>query len=275
VNLLFSYLIASYTFGADLIAMMKSGELSNYLYDGLGSTRSLTDSMGEISDTYAYDAFGNDLGKTGSTENDYLYTGEQYDASLDKYYLRARYYDQGNGRFSQQDTWQGRGGEPITQNKYVYANSDSVNYTDPSGYMSLSSLSASMNIQTTLTTIARPVLQKAMNKVGCELAMVAAEEAITQGIYVLFDGKNYYTGQSNDIDRRHTEHIRTKAKKDMKVVARFLTNGGKDAMRIMEQFVMDALDLVDAPNINGVKAIDKQRGRLRKQYKIFKTKVCK
>jgi RHS repeat-associated protein len=148
--------IASYTFGADLIAMMKSGKLSNYQYDGLGSTRSLTDSSGEISDTYVYDAFGNDLGKTGETKNDYLYTGEQFDAGLDNYYLRARYYDQGNGRFSQQDTWMGNNSDPITLNKYVYGNADPVRYTDPTGNFgdfSFGGLSQSLNIRMTLASI--------------------------------------------------------------------------------------------------------------------------
>ncbi|MBQ5561443.1 MAG: hypothetical protein IIT46_16950, partial [Lachnospiraceae bacterium] len=34
-----------------------------------------------ITDTYCYDAYGNLLQKTGDTENDYLYTGEQYNAN--------------------------------------------------------------------------------------------------------------------------------------------------------------------------------------------------
>ena len=122
-----------YIFGDDLLAQNRSGTLSNYQYDGLGSTRVLSDSTGNVSDEYFYDAFGVELARTGNTENDYLFTGEQYDAGLGNYYLRARYYDQGVGRFTQQDTWMGRVGEPITLNKYVYANSDAVNYTDPTG----------------------------------------------------------------------------------------------------------------------------------------------
>ncbi|WP_200911156.1 RHS repeat-associated core domain-containing protein, partial [Pseudoalteromonas sp. P1-9] len=52
--------------------------------------------------------------QTGTTDNNYLYTGEQFDGDLDQYYLRARYYDQGVGRFTQQDAWMGRDGEPVT-----------------------------------------------------------------------------------------------------------------------------------------------------------------
>ena len=32
----------------------------------------------ELTDTYVYDAYGNLLKQTGDTDNDYLYTGEQY-----------------------------------------------------------------------------------------------------------------------------------------------------------------------------------------------------
>ncbi|WP_100658778.1 hypothetical protein [Alteromonas flava] len=53
-----------------------------------------SDNQTLISDEYAYEAFGELLGQTGTTDNDYLYTGEQFDAELDNYYLRARYYNQ-------------------------------------------------------------------------------------------------------------------------------------------------------------------------------------
>ncbi|MEM9544137.1 MAG: hypothetical protein AAGA60_32210 [Cyanobacteria bacterium P01_E01_bin.42] len=39
--------------------------------------------------SYSYDAYGNLLGSTGTSENDYLYRGEQFDESLDLQYLRA------------------------------------------------------------------------------------------------------------------------------------------------------------------------------------------
>ena len=37
------------------------------------------------------DAYGNLLKQTGDTDNDYLYTGEQYNETTGLYYLRARY----------------------------------------------------------------------------------------------------------------------------------------------------------------------------------------
>ena len=140
-----------YIFGDDLLAQNRSGTLSNYQYDGLGSTRALTDSTGNVSDEYFYDAFGVELARTGFTENDYLFTGEQYDAGLGNYYLRARYYDQGIGRFAQQDTWMGVNSDPVTLHKYLYANADPVSYTDPTGNFSIGSLMAANDVRTNLS----------------------------------------------------------------------------------------------------------------------------
>jgi len=122
-----------YSYGDDLLSQTRNGVTSTYHYDGLGSTRALTDSAGTITDSYDYEAFGELLNHTGSTENNYRFTGEQYDPNLNQYYLRARYYNQQNGRFTQQDTWMGNNTDPITLHKYLYANVDPANTIDPTG----------------------------------------------------------------------------------------------------------------------------------------------
>jgi RHS repeat-associated protein len=148
--------ITDYLYGDDLIKQTQAANDRYYLYDGLGSTRALSDSTGTITDTYNYESFGSLLNQTGSTENDYLFTGEQYDSGLDNYYLRARYYDQNVGRFTQMDTWMGNNQDPVTLHKYLYANVDPVNNIDPSGNFSLSSISTGINIAGILNTIATP-----------------------------------------------------------------------------------------------------------------------
>lgn len=143
-----------YTYGDDLLSQDRAGGVSYYHYDGLGSTRSLTDVTGAITDTYDYEAFGELLNSSGSTENKYLFTGEQYDAGLDQYYLRARYYDQGVGRFTQQDEWMGRDHDPVTLHKYLYAGNDPVLMVDPSGYsFDLSVMSISQSIGARLAVL--------------------------------------------------------------------------------------------------------------------------
>ena len=56
-----------------------------------------------ITDTYDYDAFGNKINSTGTTPNNYLYQGEEYDPDLGLYYLSARYYNPLTGGFMSQD----------------------------------------------------------------------------------------------------------------------------------------------------------------------------
>ena len=142
-----------YTYGDDLLSQNHSGQQHFFLYDGLGSTRTLTDYAGNISDEYYYEAFGELLAQTGATDNTYLFTGEQYDSGLDQYYLRARYYDQEVGRFTQMDTWMGINSDPRTLHKYLYANADPANYIDPTGNFSLGSFSAASTINGILTTM--------------------------------------------------------------------------------------------------------------------------
>ena len=88
----------------------------------------MTSSTGTPTDTYEYDAFGNEINHTGTTSNNYLYRGEQYDPDLGLYYLRARYYNPLTGRFLSVDPEAAQG-----QRRYEYAGADPVNGMDPSG----------------------------------------------------------------------------------------------------------------------------------------------
>ncbi|MEE9327443.1 MAG: RHS repeat-associated core domain-containing protein [Cocleimonas sp.] len=142
----------SYTYGDDLLSQTRNGTTNTYHYDGLGSTRALSDSTGAFTDLYNYEAFGEVLNQTGVTVNDYLFAGEQFDQNLGQYYLRARYYDQGVGRFTQQDEWLGKICSPITLNKYIYTDSNPVNGIDPSGYFTMSNLMSGLNIGARLGT---------------------------------------------------------------------------------------------------------------------------
>jgi len=147
--------MVDYIYGDDLISQSRGSSLSYYIYDGLGSTRALSDVSGVVSDRYDYEAFGDTLNKTGTTPNSYLYTGEQYDSNLDNYYLRARYYNQNSGRFTQMDTYMGSNQDPVTLHKYLYANVDPINNIDPSGNFSIGSVMSAVNTVGTLSTIAQ------------------------------------------------------------------------------------------------------------------------
>jgi RHS repeat-associated protein len=106
---------------------------SFYVYDGAGSVRQLTDINLKVTDEYEYDAYGNSFTKTGTTPNNYLYRGEQYDTDLGLYYLRARYYNPGTGRFISRDPLNGLPNDPASLHKYVYASADPVDLSDSLG----------------------------------------------------------------------------------------------------------------------------------------------
>ena len=106
---------------------------SFYGYDGHGNVRFLTNNAGTVTDSYDYDAFGMPITSSGTTPNNYLYSGEQYDGALGMYYLRARYYNPATGRFLVMDPDAGSVLDPATLHKYVYTQNDPVDRIDPSG----------------------------------------------------------------------------------------------------------------------------------------------
>ena len=127
----------TYTIGDDIITQKKTSGVRHFLYDGHGSTRQLIDNNENIVNEYSYDAYGVMLGSNptpGSTPaTNLLYTGEHFDTDAQHYYLRARWYNQNNGRFNRMDTFAGNTNDPQSLHKYLYAHCNPVNNIDPSG----------------------------------------------------------------------------------------------------------------------------------------------
>ena len=123
-----------YTYGNDLI----SNGSEYYLTDALGSTRGLVNNAEVLTDSYEYEAYGKLVNHTGTSENQFLYTGEQFDKETENYYLRARYYDPAVSRFLSRDTYAGINADPLSQNRYLYGKGNPGKYTDPSGHFILS-----------------------------------------------------------------------------------------------------------------------------------------
>ena len=76
------------------------------------------------------------INQTGSTPNNYLFAGEQFDPALNLYYNRARYLNTNTGRFWSMDTLQGDDEAPISLHKYLYVQDNPVTGIDPSGNQS-------------------------------------------------------------------------------------------------------------------------------------------
>ena len=125
-------LIRTYAYGLDLISQKDSATLF-YGYDGNGNIRYLTSTNAAITDTFAYDAFGIPIVRTGTNTFFYQYSGEQYDPNLGLIYLRARYLSVSGGRFWTRDSFEGDRNVPASLHKYLYAADNPANGIDPSG----------------------------------------------------------------------------------------------------------------------------------------------
>lgn len=143
----------AYTIGDDIISQTKSDWTWNssssawdlttphdteyLLYDGQGSTRQLVRPNKTVIENYNYDSYGIMLGgnptATAPAATKLLYTGEQFDTAVQSYYLRARYYDPMNGRFTQMDPFGGNTQDPQSLHKYLYCHANPVNGIDPTG----------------------------------------------------------------------------------------------------------------------------------------------
>ena len=99
------------------------------------------------------DAFGNLINTIGKSDNAFLYCSEYFDSETETYYLRARYYNPANGRFTQQDAWAFMdASDPLTLNLYTYCSNNPIVYFDYSGHVwALIALLAVGTIAITLT----------------------------------------------------------------------------------------------------------------------------
>jgi RHS repeat-associated protein len=176
----------SYVYGNDLIHQTREGLKTFYLVDGLGSTRLLTDVQGNVLNAYDYEAFGRIINQSGITTNQYLFAGEKMDQELGDYYLRDRFYDTTSGRFTRRDSYAGQIYEPITLHKYIYANNNSINGIDPSGFATLmehlSSLSMLGSLSANLYTTALSVTAIDIAKAWAVIMGVAAFAVVLEEI---------------------------------------------------------------------------------------------
>lgn len=121
-----------------------AGARRYYVFDGLGSTVSLTDANGIETSSYSFDPFGNRVGGAGGTEAMFEFAGG-YRMANGLYHFGQRYYDPVTGRFTQQDPLD-QIGDLRQGNRYLYAGCDPVNLTDLTGRR-ISTRSVSRGVQ--------------------------------------------------------------------------------------------------------------------------------
>ena len=162
-------LTAVYTFGEGIVSqtIFDNGNTSERFIqsDGFGSTRFLTNGTGAITDKLDYDAFGNELNREGTANVEHLYRGEQFDANLGFYYLRARWMNASVGRLQTMDPFAGFTNDPMSLHKYTFNHNDPINRIGPSGKASLAEMPITINAGTTLRTTSVAVGRRTIGKV--------------------------------------------------------------------------------------------------------------
>ncbi|MEA3308829.1 MAG: RHS repeat-associated core domain-containing protein, partial [Chloroflexota bacterium] len=106
-----------------------------YHFDRLGSTLFLTDDNGAVSDTYVYDPYGMELGRSGTSAQPFTFIGQygvrRFTDTL--YHMQRRTYDAQAGRFLSRDPVGTHVYDPSSLNPYQYAAQDPINLLDPQG----------------------------------------------------------------------------------------------------------------------------------------------
>jgi RHS repeat-associated protein len=215
-----------YTRGFELISRREGTVASYYIYDGGLSVRALTNEAGTVTDTLVSDAFGNETTKTGSSDNPYGFQGEEQDAT-GLYYLRARYMDPATGTFTSMDTYGGSLTDPMSLHKYLFANSNPVMYSDPSGHAagSIEDIEATCSIITILASVIDESISIAMSFLSSYLIktiVVIIVAAIISLIVVNYEMGISTTAEevdriivNNSIPKDVTDAFRTKIAKSL------------------------------------------------------------
>ena len=119
-----------------LISEISGASTYYYQEDALGSTRLVTTSSASVVFSSNYLPFGSSYAQSGSFSTAFRYTGKYEDyATTGLYYFGARYYDPAISRFITEDTFMGTSFNPMSLNRYVYAEDNPERYTDPTGHM--------------------------------------------------------------------------------------------------------------------------------------------
>ena len=117
--------------GGGLMAMTRNNSSYWYGFEAIGTARQLMDGQGQVSDTYAFDAWGNELTSPQSqVHNPFKYVGKYgyyLDTQSSLMLLGVRYYGMSIGRFVSLD--------PLRDgmNWYVYGSLNPSNHIDPTG----------------------------------------------------------------------------------------------------------------------------------------------
>ena len=111
--------------------LKQAGVDYSYLYDGKGNVTALIDGSQSVVSTYTYDVFGNLMSRTGSLDQQFMFSTKSYDENIGLYYYGYRFYSPSIGRWITRDPL----GEVGGINLYGFVHNDPVNLVDPLGLL--------------------------------------------------------------------------------------------------------------------------------------------
>jgi len=116
---------------------LASAERFNTFYhtDHLGNVMGASDDDGVYTPIVGnnYKSYGDSGGYSRPEPSNPAYTGKKFDPHTGLYYFGGRYYDPDAKRFISPDPMAYSPGNPISFNRYAYANNNPLRYIDPDG----------------------------------------------------------------------------------------------------------------------------------------------
>ncbi|GEM_PF-3624124 len=107
-----------------------------YHFNHLGTTLFLTDTSGNVTDSYGYTPYGQTVKHEGTGDQPFTYIGQQgvrQEGETGLYQMRARYYDSLTARFLSRDPAWKYEDDAKSVNPYQYAGQNPLSFIDPSG----------------------------------------------------------------------------------------------------------------------------------------------
>lgn len=128
---LFSLLVL---FGLTVFGSAYSEVTTTYYHtDVLGSVVAASDEAGGLLWRKSYSPYGEKVADGEGNDNAISFTGKKHDDTTGLTYFGARYYDPEVGRFMGMDAVGFQDDNPISYNRYAYANNNPYRYSDPDG----------------------------------------------------------------------------------------------------------------------------------------------
>ena len=183
--------VTKYVYGRGLIGEEVGSEFKTYHFDCRGSTIAITDAIGNISDTFAYDTYGKLISRTGTSEVIFGYNGRD-GVVTDKnglVYMRARYYSPEMKRFINADIVAGEISDSTSLNRFAYVGGNPITFIDPTGRFGILTLMLiGAGIGAAIEAIGSVVSQKIESEIENKEFELDVGELIADTVWGAVDG---------------------------------------------------------------------------------------